>query len=350
MRALIATDLHASNTRPMSKPGPLGLSDRFEDLLHILKQMFKTADDYEVNDLLLGGDLFDKRHTISFRLYNAFGRALTDGIMKSRTIKSVAIIEGNHDLEDQAGTESALWPFTFYPKVVLYRRGLGDYRFHDGERISMVPFSENPEKIREAFRMAPMGLPVFSHYAAEGCPLESDYFLASPVSFARCMEHPYVIFGHVHKPSDQGNGRVVYVGAPMHFDFGDHGPRGGLLLMDNQMSRVTWTSPVFVTANYPRVPMVPDCGGYLRVRQVPRELMNDVQATALKAGWRDVLVLPEATTPTEAAVMAPEAEHFTLGEATLRAHVDAKVQDPGEREAVVTTGQEILSQARSVRT
>ena len=90
---------------------------------------------------------------------------------------------------------------------------------------------------------------------------------------------------------------MIYVGAPMHFDFGDVGPRYCWYVpaLTAAPLALSLKAPRFVTTTYPRVPVAPlEESGFLRVLSTPRQLFEDVKKAALDGGWFDSVVLEEA--------------------------------------------------------
>lgn len=283
MRFLIVSDLHAHDAWPMSQTLESGRSDRFQDLLTILEQVRLETLRTSYDALLILGDVTHRRAHISFKMYNT----LVDAIAALWTEQPVHILVGNHDLEN--ARDSSLHPLSYIPGITVYERPTVA-ELAKGVKAHMIPFTANAPEIGHLFRTLDPALPVFAHYAAEGCPLETDYWLDSPIKLGDCDRFPQVVFGHVHKPGTQLDGKITYVGAPLHFDFGDHGPRYLWKWEDGVMTCLPLNGPVFVTGTYPRIPMAPAVGGYLRLQNVPLLRLEDVKAHCLSLGWRDARV------------------------------------------------------------
>lgn len=339
MNALVTGDWHAQTVGALSKPTEDGLSDRFHDLLWVVGQMERVIVERGVTDLILGGDLFHRRHFISFRLFNTVWDRVAN---LTDLVRRTVILVGNHDYEDDV--HHAVHAFSALPNTLVIAQP-EVVPLSDGDRITVIPYLPDPAAVALAFERADAQYPVVSHYAAEGVPLETDYWLESPVKLGELARFPLVLFHHVHRPSEQLDGRVVYVGAPMHFDFGDVGVRGAVVVKDRKWERVPLMAPQFITSRWPRVPVPPAGGGYLRLLDVPTGNGVDVRDGALAQGWRDV-VTKDVELPQEARAAAEGG--LAITRQTLADYVARRAPDiDGEgAEALVDDGERLLKEAR----
>lgn len=310
MNALVITDLHAHTWPRFARPMGDGLTSRVHDLFGILDQLAQLIAAHQPTDLLVLGDVFHRRHFISFRLFNA---VMARWAQLCAQVEQTVFLVGNHDLEGDRPDTHSLYPFSFLPHAVVIDRP-EVVHLADGDDLMAIPYDPDPLRLATAFERAPV-LPVISHYAAEGCQLETDYWLESPVKLGALARFPVVLFGHVHKPSDQLDGKVVYVGAPMHFDFGDVGPRYAVRVADGRVERHPLHAPQFETHRWPKVP-TPAIPGrdFLRLLAVPPGQALEAQAMAQGLGWAAVVALEELLPPeTRQAV----ASGLIMDEATL---------------------------------
>jgi DNA repair exonuclease SbcCD nuclease subunit len=339
VNALIISDLHAHTAWPFSRRLENGRPSRFQDLLNVLAQVDGLIEEYRVTDLLILGDLTHRRHFINFALYNTLMASVA---VLARKVRKTHILVGNHDYE--TNEDHSLYPFAYLPNTNVYDRPELTH-LSTGEPVMMIPYLHDSRAVSSAFEKAP-SVPVFSHYAAEGAPLETDWWLESPVKLGELARFPQVVFGHVHKPSEQLDGQVIYVGAPMHFDFGDAGPRRCLRLLDGGTTKhmIPLVAPVFQTVKWPRLP-APTVQGYLRVLEVPSTKELEAREVALKMGWLDVVTLREALPPE---VRAAVSQGLVLDENMLRAYVKRQCSDlpAEEQEALVQEGLSLLKVAR----
>lgn len=337
MNTLVISDLHAHTAWPFSKPGPDGRPSRFADLLNVLAQVMVELNRDPADDLIIAGDLTHRRHFISFTLYNDL-MAHVAGL--ARLVKRTHILVGNHDYETEE--THSLYPFGYLPNTTVYEEP-ALAKLYSGEDVMMIPYLHDAGRVVQAFEQAP-AVPVFSHYAAEGVPLNEEYWLDSPVKLDMLTRFPFVVFGHIHPPTEQLEGRVHYVGAPMHFTFGDSGPRYFTRLRGWDMLRKPLSFPVFQTARWPRIPK-PAARGYLRVLDVPARKLAEVKEAALAIGWMDAVALEEALPPE---VREAISSGLVVDEPLLKEYVRRRCPDLSEEEqfALVAAGMAFLKEAR----
>jgi DNA repair exonuclease SbcCD nuclease subunit len=335
VRALILTDLHAHMNFPFARPGAEGLPDRFHDLLSILTQAEALIEQHGVEVLLLGGDVTHRRHAIPFRLFNTLQAAI---FRLTRRVQYTYMVVGNHDYEDQE--THSLHPFSYWPNVTVIDTPQIVKPSRDGDWF-LLPYLHDPAAVARAVELAPSDLYFLGHYATEGVPLESDYWLPSPLKLGEMAKFRRAFFGHIHRPSELLGGRVCNVGSVMHFDFGDHGDRYAVLVDGDAYTRLPLQFPRFVTAKFPRIPMPPPTSGYLRLQGVPAAGAQEVREQALHLGWRDVLTDPEAL-PEEVRVAL--ADGTLVNRDLLAAHVLKRCPDlnEAEQQELVEIGERFL--------
>jgi len=157
-----------------------------------------------------------------------------------------------------------------------------------------------------------------------------------------------VFLGHIHTPSVEHTGRVIYVGAPMHFDFGDVGPRYAWVLDESGVIRpLPLLAPQFITAVHPRLPAPGVHGGFLRILGVPRDAQESARVSrrALDLGWSGVLPVGESVLREGVRALT---EHQFADEPAIRAYIDQAYPDcpMEEKEALVTFGVECVREAQ----
>jgi DNA repair exonuclease SbcCD nuclease subunit len=356
VRILAFGDLHLHAWPRFSRRLPNGMESRTADGLAVLDQIAVQAQAFKPDVIVNLGDTTHRQHAIRFKLYNP----LVDAIARLAEIAPTLVLVGNHDLEAE-GT-SSVHPLAAIPKVTVVdepKRVLG---FH------ALPFTDDAAQMATWVWGLPKDAPLLAHYGAEGAPFETDYWLDSPLKLDMLQDFPYVLFGHIHKPSAQcaacgtpitdpelgqpcvnchrASGRVIYVGAPMHFDFGDAGPRS-ILLIDTDLDsrvRIPIEAPRFVTATWPRVPAEADARGYLRILNVPRGEVDAVKRSFIESGWVDVLPVPAAL---DAQTRAIAVQGLAVRETTIQDFVRAQpTLDPQVQADLITDGQRWLDEAR----
>lgn len=346
MNLLDLGDLHANWNWPHSEMEPNGYPSRLNHLFSCLDQAAIAITQLGVTDLILGGDLLHRRHFLTWRLYNPLYRKLE---MLAGLARQTIIFPGNHDYEDLGG-EHGLYSLRGLPNTMVVDTA-GIVALSSGEDVAIIPFQDDPEAMVRAFDAAPAGLPVFSHYAAAGCPLNSDYWLDAPLKLGELARFDRVFFNHVHKPGEQLDGKVVYVGAPLQFDFGDGDgePRGGVRYCDGVVERVPFLAPVFRTATWPRVPAPPpheaSRSGYLRILGVPEGKLVEAQEAARKLGWLGAVADP-APLPQE--TREALSSGLLVSEALIAEHVRQRCPDLSveEQNLLIEEGVSAWNEAR----
>lgn len=299
MSALILSDLHSHAWTRFSTTLPDGTNSRFADLLNVLTQVDAYADEHEVQDILILGDLTHKRGFVQFSVYSRICDWIAKHVYRRRRV--IALV-GNHDIESEG--HHSLEPLVHMDVDVIAQPQWMESR--EGLPWLLVPYLQHDmvKAVQEAPKM--LGAPphmdnalAFLHYAFDGKLLSNEFAVPSALKRSEMSDFAKVILGHIHTPSVDDN-RTVYVGAPMHFDFGDSGDRFCWLLDRMTLTQLPLKFPRFVTTTYPRLPMPPtDMPGFLRVLNTPRQLFGDVKKEALASGWQDTLLV-ELSMPGEA--------------------------------------------------
>ena len=301
MSRIITGDWHAHNWNKFSMILEDGRNSRFQDLLNVLDQISGYIDEYKPEEMIHLGDWTHRRHFISFSVLLPL---LEKTVALCNKVGRSYFLVGNHDWEDSAryssvGLLGMVSSLSSHPvcvidgpsTIIVGKKPLlfVPYLPGDGVVDAVLESSRNiSKKIHRAF----------IHYAAEGKMLESEYQLPSLLRKTGLCHIERTYFGHVHNPSEEGS--LVYVGAPMHFDFGDSGPRYCVLEEDD--GGIKWlplSYPRFVTCSYPRVPAKSfDERGFLRVLGAPAREFQEIIGSAKSMGWDQVAPM-EASVPPE---------------------------------------------------
>lgn len=343
MSAIILSDLHSHAWPRFSTTLPDGTNSRFQDLLNVLAQVDAYADEHEVRDILILGDLTHRRGYVQFSIYSR----ICDWIANHLSIgRRVIALVGNHDIESEG--HHSLEPLRHMGVGVIDQPHWA--HSDDGVPWLLVPYLQHD--IVRAVQDAPMlagardlnDSIAFMHYAFDGKILSNEFAVPSALKRSEMSDYRKVILGHIHTPSVDDT-RTVYVGAPMHFDFGDSGDRFCWLLDRYELTPLPLKFPRFVTAAYPRLPMPPaDMPGFLRVLNTPRQLFGDVKKEALASGWQDVMLV-EQSMPVEA-VRTLSAASF-VNEDMVRTYVQSQYGelDKKTRGEIMALGLKYLREA-----
>jgi len=333
VNALIISDLHAHAWTRFATTLPDGTNSRFKHLLDVLDQVSKYILDYRPQSLIVLGDVTHRRYFVNFAVYNKLMAKLVN--LEGKVPGSAYMLVGNHDYES-VGVHS-LDPYRYAGWVVIDKPTWTQYGFF----VPWMPGDEVPDAVKDPGFSAEDAENIFLHYALDGTPLDNEFSLPSTLKLESLSEFQRVILGHVHTPSQTTDGRVTYVGAPLHFDFGDAGDRFCWLFdEDSNLTPLKLDAPKFITTKYPKVP-APSEAGFLRVLNVSRDRLVDVRERAVKLGWLDCTTV-EAEVPTEA--VAALTAGVMLDADIMQSYVDRKYPDldEGGRAAILKFGLDCL--------
>ncbi len=313
--ALITSDWHAHNWSRFATTLTSGVNSRFADLLATIDQMEEYIEEYEPRYLIHLGDLTHRRYFVQFSIFVPLIERLVRIVERYRVV--IIILVGNHDRENE--TYHSLGPLKFIPGIRVIDQPTW-IELEDFGHVFFCPYMDD-EQVATAFREASVRAVsantsriAFTHYAFDGKAMGGgEYAVPSALRKSDAEHFEKIYLGHVHAPSIEDDERVIYVGAPLHFDFGDSGERFCWRLRTNtaEPRPLTLTAPRFVTTTYPRIAVPPLTSGFLRVLNTPANLFDDVKRSALDAGWLDCVPVEERM-PHEAirvlssAVMADE--------------------------------------------
>ena len=323
---LVISDLHAHAWPRFATIDRDGINSRLRDLLRVLTQIEMLIVEHRPSTVVLGGDLLHRRRHISF---STFGY-LQERVQFMAQRCSVFAVVGNHDWETEQS--HALLPLQYMPNVTVIDTPTWEVVPEIGP-VFFVPHPPPTERhwhdVAEAMRGVRDGLFdhgwAFLHYHLDGRIVDHEYAVPSPLRLTDCDAFDKLLFGHIHGPSIEQDGRVHYVGAPLHFDFGDSGDRYAWIFhADRPAQRFPLTFPPFITSIYPKVPYPPEPAGFLRILNVPKDVVLDVASTASAMGWRGVLPLVE-TVPREA--LQALRRHLVVDEPTVRSYVERRYPD-----------------------
>jgi DNA repair exonuclease SbcCD nuclease subunit len=339
--AIIISDLHGHNWPRFATTLPDGTNSRFADLINVLDQVEDFIVERKPRYLIIEGDLTHRRYYVQFSVYTV----LMAWIIRMREIHGVIVIclVGNHDIESE-GVHS-LGPLALAGICVVDRPQALD--LDDFGPQWFVPYMSG-NRIPDFFHAT--GVPyrkdqfVFLHYCLDGKILSNEFAVPSPLKKSDLDGFEKIFFGHIHSPSVEDDGRIVYVGAPLHFDFGDVGKRYAWYLHPSGVVEACpLRFPPFITATYPKLPVPPlETSGFLRVLDTPRQMFADVKKAALESGWRDVMPV-EQRVPDEA-IKAITSATVMVSDEMVREYVASQYPDVSEatRREIVEQGLDYL--------
>lgn len=246
MRILHTSDWHLG--------ARLGTQDRLDDQFDRLKELCEYIDEYEVDVLLVAGDVFDEfRSEALARIIGRLARLLTPHIDAGL---SCVFIAGNHDREHVfpllRGLQELVAPEGQQRVIFAHEPRVAQVYGRSGEALQLVlvpyptPFRytladqrwSSPDAKRQALadavraRVQAMaketapGLPTVlcGHFLVRGVR-EGLYQLTEqedvPVEPGDLPAYAYVALGHIHKPQSIGARYVRYSGSLERMDRGE---------------------------------------------------------------------------------------------------------------------------------
>lgn len=229
-RALVTADLHASNRLPYAKPIGDGVTDRLQDLVELIGRINDTAKEHRVDASFILGDTFD--------------RSLVDAVTLTHTAKALSstpvplyIMAGNHDANSIRGGRFTVEAFGAieHARLNYLSEVLSPRSWLNFIPIPFMTVSEAERKIKAAKKARDKKATnvLLFHNSVLGCDhLEwtcDDGLEAKLLTTG----FNYALGGHFHEHQVFGkkeNG--MYVGAPMHHNFGDRGRPAGFWIID----------------------------------------------------------------------------------------------------------------------
>jgi DNA repair exonuclease SbcCD nuclease subunit len=250
MKIVLYSDLHA---HPYNNGVLLehGTNSRVADAAQVIGQAYSYAVENDVDYVVFGGDLFDRRKSIDVDTYNTIHECIQTWSKKVSTI----MIPGNHDQANKSGTIHALERFDSEDCAVLSEpqwRSLGDdvYLFgvpyyDDGLRIA--------QRIEEGLKDKPEGSRhiLLIHYGIEGAKIgPSDYVLPCELKLPMLQldEWDIIFSGHYHIGQQLGS-KFHYIGSAMQHRWDDVGFEKSFVVYDssdNSIVRIPTLAPQFL--------------------------------------------------------------------------------------------------------
>ena len=251
MKVALYSDLHA---HPYNNGTLLehGTNSRVQDAVSVIEQVYSYAVDNDVDVVLFGGDLFDRRKSIDVDTYNKIHEAVQYWSRKVSTV----MIPGNHDQANKSGTVHALQRFNSKTcKVPMYPSWT---KLPGNVHLFSVPYYDDGDTIAQHVREGledknPDGDRhiLLIHYGVAGAKVgPSDYVLPCELDLTMLEldEWDIVFSGHYHIGQQIGS-KFHYIGSAMQHRWDDVGFPKSFVVYDsetNQISRVPTVAPKFL--------------------------------------------------------------------------------------------------------
>ena len=250
MKVALYSDLHA---HPYNNGTILehGVNSRVMDAARVIEQVYSHALSNEIDHVIFGGDLFDRRKSIDVNTYNTIHQFISEW---SRQVSSI-MIPGNHDQANKSGTVHALERFHSTDCVVISQPRWCD--LGEGVHLFGVPYYDDGELIaryiEEGLKEKPEGTNhiLLIHYGIEGAKVgPSDYILPCELKLPMLQldEWDIVFSGHYHIGQQLGS-KFHYIGSAMQHRWDDVGFEKSFVVYDsedNSISRIPVEAPCFI--------------------------------------------------------------------------------------------------------
>lgn len=222
MRIAITADLQFDTYRSLSRMDPAsGLTSRLSDCANCFKWFTQSAVEHECEQLAVLGDVFNSRTAVDISVLHTVASLFATTV---EFFERVTVVIGNHDSYLRNPLLNSVQALSGHVDVID--------RPAVHSEIAFVPWHDDPlaydgfiqsvfcEDWRPRFLM--------SHLLLQGA-IGEHVDVGLPLSTIYPDEFEAVFLGDVHAPVEVAPG-VQYVGAPMHFNYGDSGARGYWIL------------------------------------------------------------------------------------------------------------------------
>lgn len=311
MKVALSADWQFDEYPNLSTITPSGITSRLVDQLDCFQWYLDEALALGCDALIIAGDLFDSRTVLPLSVIDVVCRAF-DVAAERFHPDMVHVVVGNHDSWLRSPTVNSLRMLSGLATVHETPTIWGDFAF--------VPWTDDAEEQRrmiEALSKRKEARYLVTHALLKGVtggPKGMPQAYLKPRSWSRIM------LGDVHDPREiDSQGRIQYIGAPMHLEYGDAYGKRGFKVLDTETADVEFVentrSPKFFVA---------DCPGQLldvKERDFVRIKTDDVEeAEELVAAAKGVATHVEST------VVKVESDAPRLGVRSCDPHEQALTQ------------------------
>lgn len=204
--------------------------DNIQLIKNIVKQKCELANELNVNQVFVLGDVFDSRKGQSQEVLIAFTDVLD--IFHEHKIKAI-IIPGNHDKANYSSEESYLEPYYHHPAIELYK-DCDDIDLIEGIRIHLIPFFEEQvwlEKLKPNLLKGGKNL-LFTHIGVTGSTNNDGSLVQNGFNKEIFKDFDKVFSGHYHENQVIWN-KFVHCPSLFQANFGENDLKGFTVLYDD---------------------------------------------------------------------------------------------------------------------
>jgi len=271
-KALFTADWHLSNNLPYAKPMHDSVTDRLQQQIKTIRNITEIAKEQNVDAIYILGDLYDKRLLDAVTLKKSV-HTIVD---IADNVCSVYILPGNHDAHSISSKQYLVDVFDslIHPNIVVLQAG--DILDVGVEGLSFypvpwMPLNETKKELESIHKLREENKDslnvILMHQAVEGC-VHLGWRCDEGVSF-NDDKNLLVLSGHFHQSQNFKGG--MYIGAPMHFNFGD---------VNNKCSVVIGIFDNGGVASLERIPLVKSPNFYIYTD----EIKHPLNTTLYKSG------------------------------------------------------------------
>lgn len=277
MEFLLVSDLHVDDYAKFSVLDPkTGMNSRLYWCVNIFDQILEYGEKHNVKNLLIGGDIFDKRGAICVQAYDAVYMALLKFLGKDWNIISIV---GNHDQAIRSGKVHSLNPL---PIEVIQEYGYSSKL----KNLGGVSFSDNSSdflNLLKALKLEGNLEYLLIHQGITGAKIAGDEILSKEdlrVEDIRSIvgEETWIFSGHyhIHQKVDD---RFYYIGSSTPKDFGDKTTKGFLHFKDGKLKQIESLAPKFIVMDakeiYEKKSLIPN--NYVKIeydKEEPKDIAD----------------------------------------------------------------------------
>lgn len=267
--------------------------ERLDDCLKALDWVFDVADQYGIEDILFGGDLFHDRQKIEVFTYQRTFETLFNRLASDKY--KLYLLLGNHDIWYNDDTSiSSVIPLSTLPGVRIIAK---PERINiAGSNWDFIPFTHNPILTLEELNKLP-GKPEYAlgHIAVDGAILhgshhadvaiehDGDMVKISPSLF---NQYKHTFLGHYHA-EQRVSETVEYIGSPLQLSFGEAFQNKHVIRFDGKTNNRSYIQNSFSPKHL--VIKAEERGKYDLKGNFVQIRVDDVGATDLLSLKKDIL-------------------------------------------------------------
>lgn len=249
MKALITSDIHAHKYKLFNQN-----NQRLNNIVDYLKFIFKYANDNDIDEIIIAGDLYNTMSIISTETVNKVIGVFANCFSKYPRIM-VNAISGNHDYATKnlldSPAQSGLQHLDDIFDCFILLDDQGQIEDSSYNLIHFIPYFEYPEhfytKLQEIKTKEDVKNYLIMHQTAgmDNPMIKQDV----DVNDALITRFNLVFNGHIHK-----GGRItdnfINIGSPLHRDAGDIGKKSGFWILDTEEASADF---IDISERYPQI-------------------------------------------------------------------------------------------------